>query len=347
MVSSRGLPSALGPRCVGLRVVVRHRVPGETGPSGGPRMTDVLGVMEDWSGAATTVRREDGERVRIALADIVAGKPVPPKPSVRLRESAAEVSRRAVADWPPEEIEPLGEWLLRAAGGWSRRANSALAVGDPGVPVAEAVERVSGFYTDRGLPPTVAAFAGTGLDEELVARGWQAASDDILVQVAGVAGCLRALDETDVPEDEVDLGGFDDAWWEASPDRPLDEHGRRILTGGEEVVFARVVRDGALVARGRGALTVRHDVRLGLAGLWTHSEHRRDGLGNAVLRALLEWAAEAGATSTYLQVAAVNEAALGAYEQLGFLTHHTYRYLRSPGSHERARPPRGRTGPER
>lgn len=327
----RGLPSALGPQCVGLRVVVRRRVPGETGPSGGPRMTDVLGVMVDWSQGTTTVRREDGERVPIAIADIVSGKPVPPKPSIRLRESAAEVSRRAVADWPPEEVEPLGEWLLRAAGGWSRRANSALAVGDPGITLDEAVERVSAFYTDRGLPPTATAFTGTGLDEELVGRGWQAASDDILVQVAGVAACLRVLDETAAPDEEVSLGGFDDAWWEASPDRPLDEHGRRILTGGEDVVFARVERDGELVARGRGTLSVRHDVRLGLAGLWTHPDHRRQGLGNAVLRALLEWGAEAGATSTYLQVAAVNEAAVGAYERLGFLTHHGYRYLRAPG----------------
>ena len=52
-MTSRGLPSALGPQCVGLRVVVRRRLPGETGPSGGPRMTDVLGVMESWSGGVT------------------------------------------------------------------------------------------------------------------------------------------------------------------------------------------------------------------------------------------------------------------------------------------------------
>ncbi len=331
MVTSRRLPSSLGPQCRGLRVVVRRRLPGETGPSGGPRLTDVLGVMEEWSDATTTIRREGGERVTIRLRDIVSGKPVPPKPSVRLRESAAELSRRAVADWPPDEVVPLGEWLLRAAGGWSRRANSVLSVGDPGLPLPEALAHVQEFYDARGLPATATAFAGTGLDEELTARGWSAASDDILVQVAGVAGCLRAFDHAGRPDAEVALGSFDEDWWEVSPDRPLDEHGRRILTGPREVVFARVYQDDELVARGRGTLTVRHDVRLGLAGLWTHPEHRRRGLGNAVVLALLEWAAEAGATSAYLQVAAVNEAALAAYERLGFLTHHGYRYLRSPG----------------
>ena len=36
------VPSGLGPWCVGKRVVVRRRVPGSTGPSGGPAMTDLL-----------------------------------------------------------------------------------------------------------------------------------------------------------------------------------------------------------------------------------------------------------------------------------------------------------------
>ena len=72
----------------------------------------------------------EGGSVSIAITDIVSGKPVPPKPSVRLREPLAAMERRASQDWPPEESEPLGEWLLRSAGGYSRRANSALALGD-------------------------------------------------------------------------------------------------------------------------------------------------------------------------------------------------------------------------
>ncbi len=39
----------LGPHVVGQRVVVRRVLPGETGPSGGPALTDVLGVCESWS----------------------------------------------------------------------------------------------------------------------------------------------------------------------------------------------------------------------------------------------------------------------------------------------------------
>ena len=67
---------SLGPHVVGLRVVVRRVLRGETGPSGGPAMTDVLGTCESWEDGIVTVRREDGSVVKIATSDIVAGKPV-------------------------------------------------------------------------------------------------------------------------------------------------------------------------------------------------------------------------------------------------------------------------------
>ncbi len=55
--------------------------------------------------------------------------------------------------------------------------------------------------------------------------------------------------------------------------------------------------------------------------------HRRQGLGLAVMDALLEWGAEQGATTAYLQVLGHNEPALALYGGLGFTTHHAYRYL--------------------
>ena len=57
---------------------------------------------------------------------------------------------------------------------------------------------------------------------------------------------------------------------------------------------------------------------------------RRRGLGLAVMAALLEWGAEQGARTAYLQVLGDNGPALGLYERLGFGTHHAYRYLASP-----------------
>ncbi|MGI8702015.1 MAG: hypothetical protein ACR2JU_12565, partial [Nocardioidaceae bacterium] len=60
------------------RVVVRSRVPGETGPSGGPAMTDAVGVVEHADDEEIVVRRKDGTLCRVARQDIVTMKPVPP-----------------------------------------------------------------------------------------------------------------------------------------------------------------------------------------------------------------------------------------------------------------------------
>ncbi|MGH3385044.1 MAG: hypothetical protein ACRDO1_10735 [Nocardioidaceae bacterium] len=69
---------------VGHRVVVRRVLPGETGPSGGPAMTDVLGDLEAWEGGELRVRRRDGALVSVPERDVVGGKRVPPAPRRRL-----------------------------------------------------------------------------------------------------------------------------------------------------------------------------------------------------------------------------------------------------------------------
>ncbi len=82
---------------VGRRVVVRRILRGVTGPTGGPAFTDLLGVCLAWADGRCVLQPEAGEPVEIALADIVSGKPVPPRPSVRQRVSAEEAEARAAA----------------------------------------------------------------------------------------------------------------------------------------------------------------------------------------------------------------------------------------------------------
>lgn len=84
----------LGPHVVGQRVVVRRVVPDETGPTGGPALTDVLGVCERWGDGEAVVRREDGTTVTIRTDLIVSGKPVPTRPSRLDRIGDDEIDRR-------------------------------------------------------------------------------------------------------------------------------------------------------------------------------------------------------------------------------------------------------------
>ncbi|MFI2708043.1 hypothetical protein ACH5WX_10895, partial [Nocardioides sp. CER28] len=141
---------SLGPHVVGERVVVRRLVPGETGPTGGPAFTDVLGTCTTWADGVCVVQPEAGDPVSIPLALIVSGKPVPPRASPRLRVSVRDAELHTAA-LVGIETTPLGEWQLRfepaPVGRVRNRFNSCLGLGDPGVPLADAAARVEAFYT--------------------------------------------------------------------------------------------------------------------------------------------------------------------------------------------------------
>jgi len=298
-------------------------LPGETGPSGGPAMTDVLGICESWEGGIITVRREDGSVVEIATTDIVSGKPVPPRPSLHRRLDNAQADRLALPGWQPVESEPLGEWLLRASGGFSSRGNSVLALGDPGMPVSEAVAAVNRWYAERSLPARAHVQPDRPEADAFAEAGWSV-YDPTLLLLASVAKVIRKLGPRQVAEPRLD-STLDEAWL-ATDERAAryGESARAVMESGE-VTFA-TVRDerGAVLARGRGAF---HGDWVGVSALWTDPAHRGSGLGSAVLQSLVSWGAERGATTAYLQVVESNDHARHIYEARGFDVHHRYAYL--------------------
>jgi N-acetylglutamate synthase len=337
---------------VGLRVVVRSRVAGETGPSGGPAMTDVLGTLETWAEDHLTVRREDGTLARVRRADLVSGKAVPPRPSVRHRVPAAEAARRALGSWPAVEARRLGDWVLRASDGFSARANSVFLTGDPGCPWDEAVATAAAFYADRSLPAWAQVVVGSPEAERAAAEGWHQARPgeaDSLFQVASVAQAVRRVreirsqDRSDAPAYGVSGGvndlvnepvtlhaGMTEGWLATDVRaRAHPDAARGVLEGPDHAAFVTIERDGAVVARGRAAMPEADDW-VGVTDVWVDPEHRRGGLAYAVLAELLPWAAELGASTAYLQVRADNVGGLALYERLSFVTHHAYRYLELP-----------------
>ena len=146
----------LGPHVVGQRVVVRRVLRGETGPSGGPAMTDVLGVCTAWGDGRCVVAPEAGPPVEIAIADIVSGKPVPPRPSVRHRVSTRDAEEHTLSLFAGLETERLGDWVLRTVpvleGRLVKRANSCLAIGDPGLDADRGCDADPGVLRDPRPP---------------------------------------------------------------------------------------------------------------------------------------------------------------------------------------------------
>jgi N-acetylglutamate synthase len=291
----------------------------------------VLGTMEAWADGSTSVRDASGVLHVISVADIVSGKPVPPRPSVRLRVGVEEAERRANRWWPPVVAEPLGAWLLRASGGFSTRANSVLAVGDPGVPTGLALASVARFYSRRDLPALAQVVVGAQEQHDLEEGGWVRARPgeaDTLFQIASVSAARRALRalRSRVPVDPppVTVSTTASADWLANDPRAQrhPEEARRVLEGPDQVAFVSV--GAPVLAKGRVALD---GDWAGVTDVWVGEDQRRRGLGLLVLGELLGWAAERGATTVCLQTRADNEGALALYERVGFLTHHSYRYL--------------------
>lgn len=293
-------------------------------------MSDVLGVMESWSGGTTVLRTEAGEAVAIALADVVAGKPVPPRPSPRLRVTAQTAQRRAAETWPAVTTRWLGSWLLRDSGGFSGRGSSALAVGDPGLPVATALKEVVAFYTAHGRPALAQVAVGSPEAGAVARAGWAPArpgSADVELRVGATARALRtAARLRPLAAPAVALSDSVSAAWLADDARAVayGAAARAVLEGPASVVFAAV--GDPVLAKGRCALSEDGDWA-GLTDLWVAPEQRRRGLATAVVATLLDWAAEQGATTTCLHVPADNAAAAALYDRLGLAVHHTTRYL--------------------
>ena len=301
-------------------------------------MTDLLGVMESWDAVTTRVRTEDGTLTEIAIADIVSGKPVPPRASTRMRVSAEQACLMANASWPPIHTRPLGDWLLRASGGFSARANSVMAVGDPGMPFDAAVDAVVRFYREHDLTPWAQVVVGSETADRFLAARWPSArpgeadSQFQIAAVAQAARAARALLPADPPA--VDVVERVSPAWLANDSRALTHRDAAVavLDGPDQVGFVEVAAPGArpdepLLAKGRVACD---GDWAGITDVWVAPEHRRRGLGVVVLDAMFSWAAERGASTVYLQVRADNAPALGLYATLGFRTHHSYRYLAAP-----------------
>ncbi|MDT0533226.1 GNAT family N-acetyltransferase [Micromonospora sp. DSM 115977] len=306
---------------VGHRIVVR-RIVGIR--EGRPLFSDALGELVELSETHLTLATAQG-RLRVPVAEVHRAKRVPP---ARRPTASAVVELELAADeaWPAAVRGRLGDWRLRAADGWTGRANSALPVGDPDRPLPAALDAVERWYADLGQPPMVntplplAAPVGAELD----ARGW-VGRPPVLVQTVPLAGLPPAAPErAGAPPVELTAEPSDD-WLTVAAGRKggLPDAARHVLTAVDQVRFAHVYADGTLLAIGRGTVTGQGRW-LGLSLIEVLPEARRQGLAGLIIRALADWGAATGASRAFLQVEQRNTPAVTLYRALGFTTHHTY-----------------------
>ena len=242
-----------------------------------------------------------------------------------------ELERAAARHWQAPETQRLGEWLLRAAEGFTGRANSALPLGDPGVPLPEAVAAVADWYRRRDLPPMIvvphpiAGARGHRLDNFLAERSWALRSGPANVMTAAIADIPAPDPHTDVqldPEPGPDwLALYRYRGQELPPIAPT------LMMSAPWQAFGSIRRKGRAVAVGR----------VSVAGSWgaitaveVDAGCQRQGLGAAITSALAAAAARHGARRVLLQVETGNDPARALYVRCGFRDAHRYHYRVAP-----------------
>jgi GNAT superfamily N-acetyltransferase len=330
---------------VGHRIVVRRIVGVRYGRT---LFSDALGELVELTETHLTIATARGV-VQVPLTEVHRAKRVPPARRP-MASAVVDLERAANEAWPAPVQDRMGGWLLRAAGGWTGRANSALPIGDPDRPLDAAIDAVVAWYAGHGQPAMInvplplAAPVGVALDE----RGW-GARPLTLVQTAPLTTVLTAAPAGSPVFGVPELAAEPSPGWLAlagagkaarsggREDGTLPAAARHVLTAVGTVRFAHLYAEsgdqsgeGDLLAIARGTVTGAGRW-LGISLIEVVPAARRRGLAAWLIRALAEWAAELGATDAFLQVEERNAEAVALYRKLGFRTHHTYLTRVAPG----------------
>lgn len=236
------------------------------------------------------------------------------------------IEEHAVAAWPAAVGERADGWLLRHTPGVSRRrCNSALPL-EPGA--ERTLERVTAFYTARGMAPTVQIAPAerlADLDDTLAAAGYHRHGETLVLRAPTAVVVVAAAGEAV----RVELDERPTERWLAAFEE-LDDHADSAAVA-EGVIarialpaaFASVTLDGRVAGMG---LLVGGGAWGGVFSMATRPAYRRRGVASAILHALATWAADHGTEDLYLQVERENDTARRLYERMGFTHSHSYHY---------------------
>ena len=238
------------------------------------------------------------------------------------REDILQLEEMNFNAWPALKTVHYDGWMLRSAGGASRRPNSVNCIAPGTIGLEQKIAAAEAFYARWGhrVIFRLTPLADAGLDDRLEQRGYTI-EEPTFVQTADL-GASPTGDVSASPD-------ANDVWIEAA----LRLRG---LQGEEAVVFAAQHRavavdsvwavvhtDGRPTAVGVASI---ERGWAGLHGIYVATDVRRQGLARKVSEALLGFSYARGARRAWLQVAQANTAALPLYRSLGFQTAYSYHH---------------------
>ncbi len=228
-----------------------------------------------------------------------------------------ECERRIVNAWPAPATLLIGDFVLRFAGGYSGRANSASPL-KAGAALDDAtLDLIEELYRAEGLPPCIRLtplIAGE-TSRRILARGY-ALKDASFGLIGGLDPGARALE----PDLQIEARASPE-WIAgvAAHQTGLKTNAVNLAAIVEKVrlpaAFATLLIAGEPVAYG---MSVAERGMAEIGSVVVDGARRRQGFGRRIVSGLMAWAASQDCASAYLQVDRTNAAALELYAGLGF-----------------------------
>ena len=241
-------------------------------------------------------------------------------PSIDLLE------RAAFAAWPSLAAKLVGGWLVRTAGGYTKRANSASWVTSDAMAPVDIVAGCHAVFAGERLPTIfrlVARPQTEAMERFLADAGWRLL--DASLVMAGEVEAAFPTAALDVDWSQVSL-----AEWAAVHAKLAGQdaataarHLRLLQAMRQPCVPAIVSHQGEAVACGLAVIDGR---LLGFFDIVTSPAQRGRGYARRLMAGQVARARRFGVERLYLQVVAGNAPAVGLYRRLGFGEAYRYSY---------------------
>ncbi len=228
--------------------------------------------------------------------------------------------------WPALQTSLIDGWVVRFAGGFSRRSNSVVPLYPSEHNPREKIRACESLYRERGQRTVFKLTAASQLREldSLLAEEGYRPEAETSVQVLELEKGRGTRADGVALQDEAGeewlsalcaMNAYDPRYHETVRDITALIHPPR--------AFASVRRGGRIVGCGLGV------VRQGYAVLFdivVDKEFRRQGLGGRIVASLLNWGGGQSAGAVFLQVMTNNPVAAAMYAGMGFREEYRYVY---------------------
>ena len=215
-------------------------------------------------------------------------------------------------------------WLLRFAGGYTRRANSVNPLYHSNIDTLSKIKYCEQAYQRENIP-VVFKLTETAkpaeLNSVLEGQGYKKSENALVMTApAEVKGPDIKAEEMTVPDDKWVAEYLKAVGYDVKFTKIVETLAAETIP---EKVFMRIIIKGETAAVGYAAV---EDGFCGIFDLVAAEKFRRKGYGRQMMLNLLEFGKRNGAENAYLQVLETNTAAVSLYDSLGFRPAYKYWY---------------------